>query len=134
MAKNEMCPCSLFSPADPKTFIEDTHEMSKSQQLIDIKISFIHNIYYSGFIFLDLLIKLMEMMLLYILCSSRVLDRRRGGGGWGALACVGWPSIKRSFFGASFRIAKAMRGCQRVFHKKQTELGKNPLITANFFL
>ncbi len=58
MAKNKVFACSVFSLADPKIFSENTHKMSKSQQLIDIKISLKHNFYYSGFNFLDLLIKL----------------------------------------------------------------------------
>ncbi len=34
MAKNMVCPCSAFSPADPKIMSEDTYKMLKYQQLI----------------------------------------------------------------------------------------------------
>ncbi len=35
MAKTVVCPCSVFSPADPKILSEDTNKMSNSQQIID---------------------------------------------------------------------------------------------------
>jgi hypothetical protein len=62
MAKNFECPFSAFSPADSKIVREDTNKMSKSQQLITQL-----NIF--GFIFLNLLINLMKMMLLYMVLS-----------------------------------------------------------------
>ena len=66
MAKKKECPCSTSSPADPKIESEDTKKMSKSQQLIDTR-NALFTTFTFWFHFLDLLIKLMKMMLLYIL-------------------------------------------------------------------
>ncbi len=38
MAKTVVCPCSVFSPADPKILSEDTNKMLNSQQLIDTQL------------------------------------------------------------------------------------------------
>jgi hypothetical protein len=57
------------------------------------------------------------------------------GGGWGEHQHVRkGQGLKDPFFGTSFRITKAMSGSQRVFHKKQTEVEKNLLTTANFLI
>ncbi len=42
MTKNVECPCSAFSPDDPKIISEDINKMSKSQRLIDITVHNLH--------------------------------------------------------------------------------------------
>jgi hypothetical protein len=42
IAKIFECPCSAFPPADSKIVSEDTHEMSKSQQLMATTVHKLH--------------------------------------------------------------------------------------------
>jgi hypothetical protein len=42
MTENVECPCSAFSPADPKIVNEDINKMSKSQGLIDTTVHNLH--------------------------------------------------------------------------------------------
>ncbi len=66
MANTFECPCSASPPADPKLVSEDTNKMSSVNSLLALhKLHTQVNIL--GFTFLDLLIKMMEMRLLYIL-------------------------------------------------------------------
>ncbi len=53
-AKKKECPCSTYSPADPKIESEDTKKMSKSQQLIDTR-NALFTTFTFWFHFLDLL-------------------------------------------------------------------------------
>ncbi len=64
MANTFECPCSASPPADPKLVSEDTNKMSKSLLALH-KLHTQVNIF--GFTFLDLLIKMMKIRLLYIL-------------------------------------------------------------------
>jgi hypothetical protein len=72
------CPCSAFSPADPKILSWGHLKMSKFNSLLALhKLHTQVNIF--GFTFLDLLIKFMKMRLLYILyCPPTPATWRQG--------------------------------------------------------
>jgi hypothetical protein len=64
------CPDSAFYPTAPKIVSEDANKMSKSQQLTETTKALHTTFTFFDFNFLDLLIKFMEMMPLYILYCS----------------------------------------------------------------